>query len=134
MFYPDPAYVCSLRAGGPTHFLAPGKGGSPLSTPSRPTPHDVGTSAVRPCADPTPLATASHELPNSQRPNGGPISTSGPLFQYDTEPGDFYGQNNLFLSTRRSPVDRSLVAGGAQRQSLQACLPHGHTAQWLFSP
>jgi hypothetical protein len=39
MFYPDPAYVCSLRAGGPTHFLAPGKGGSPLSTPSRPTPH-----------------------------------------------------------------------------------------------
>ena len=39
MFYPDPAYVCSLRAGGPIHFLAPGKGASPLSTPSRPTLH-----------------------------------------------------------------------------------------------
>ena len=36
---------------------------------------------------------------------------AGPLFQYATEPGDFYGQNDLFLSTRhRSPVDRSLVA------------------------
>src|SRR5271157_4998237 len=111
----------------------------------------------------------------------GGISTSGPLFQYVTEPGDFYGQNNLFLSTRRlSPVDRSLVAkalnpslfrracrmaisrnacslldfpefaqavrygvpgtpsstadhslvaGGAQRQWLQARLPDGHRAQ-----
>ncbi len=35
---------------------------------------------------------------------------TGPLFQYVTEPGDFYVQNNLFLSTRRrSPVDCSLV-------------------------
>ena len=44
-------------------FLAPGKGGSPLSTPSRPTPHDVGASRVRSCADPPPLATACHRPP-----------------------------------------------------------------------
>src|SRR5271157_6311579 len=95
MFYPDPAYVCSLRAGGPTHFLAPGKGGSPLSTPSRPTPHDVGTSGVRPCADPTPPATASHRLPNSQTANGARSRRAAPLSQYVTEPGDRIGQIKL---------------------------------------
>src|SRR5208282_4310877 len=36
---------------------------------------------------------------------------AAPLFQYVIEPGDFYGQNNLFLSARRHlPVNRSLVA------------------------
>ena len=50
-----------------------------------------------------------------------------PLFQYATEPGDFYGQNDLFLSTRhRSPVDRSLVAKALNPSLFQACLPEGH--------
>ena len=39
-----------------------------------------------------------------------------------------------FFPTRRRPtVDHSLVAGGAQRQWLQACLPDGHKPQCLFS-
>ena len=53
--------------------------------------------------------------------------------QYVTEPGDSCGQINPFLPARRRPtVDHSLVAGGTQRQSLQACLQDGHTAQCLF--
>ncbi len=40
----------------------------------------------------------------------------------------------LLPTRRRSSVDRSLVAGGARRQWLQACLPDGHTTQCLFSP
>src|SRR5271166_4399354 len=65
----------------------------------------------------------------------GPISTNGPLYiQYVTEPGDSCGKINPFLLTRCRPtVDHSLVAGGAQRQSLQSRLPDGHTAQCLFS-
>ncbi len=57
---------------------------------------------------------------------------AGPLFQYVTEPGDFHGQNDLFLSTRRrSPVDRSLVA-----KALNRCVPRSSptaqdTGPWL---
>ena len=48
------------------------------------------------------------QLPKTERARS---RRAGPLFQYVTEPGDFYGQNNSFLSNRRhSPVDRSLVA------------------------
>src|SRR5271157_4760584 len=44
--------------------------------------------------------------------------------QYVTEPGNFFGQINPFLPARRRPtVDHSLMAGGAQRQELQTCLP-----------
>src|SRR5271157_707368 len=135
MFYPDPAYVCSLRAGGPTHFLAPGKGGSPLSTPSRPSPHDVGTSGVASCADPPPPATASHRLPNSQTANGARSRRAAPLSQYVTEPGDSREQINPFSPTRRrSPVDHSLVAKGVQSQRLQACLADGLQPQCLSFP
>ena len=65
----------------------------------------------------------------------GPISTNGhSIIQYITEPGDSRGEiNPFFLAGRRRTLDHSLVAGGAQRQSLQACLPDGHTAQCLFS-
>src|SRR5271157_3118403 len=46
------------------------------------------------------------------------------IYQYVTEPGDPSGHLKLFLhKRRRSPVDRSLVAGRAQRQWHQACLP-----------
>ena len=42
---------------------------------------------------------------------------------------------NPFLPTRhRSTVVHSLVAGGAQSQWLQVCLPDGRKAQCLFSP
>src|SRR5271157_6170503 len=38
-FCPHPAYGSLLREQGSTHFLAPGKRGSPFSTPPRPTLH-----------------------------------------------------------------------------------------------
>ena len=95
-----------------------------------------------------PLATRHSPLPPTTLPHWllpatdhpiaknrtGPISTNGLYIQYVTEPGDSCGEiNPLFLARRRRTLDHSLVAGGAQRQSLQACLPDGHTAQCLFS-
>src|SRR5271157_2027405 len=57
----------------------------------------------------------------------GPIWTSGPSISLCAEPGDSCAQIHPFLPTRRcSPVDRSLVAGGAPRQRLEACLPDTH--------
>jgi hypothetical protein len=64
----------------------------------------------------------------------GPIWPSGPSILLCTETGDSCGESNPFPPTRRRPtVDHSLVAGGAQRQWLQACLPDGHQPQCLFS-
>src|SRR5271166_706222 len=58
-----------------------------------------------------------------------------PLFLLCTEPGDSCGKSNPFPPTHRRPtVDHSLVAGGAQRQWLQACLPDGNQPQCLSSP
>ncbi len=59
-----------------------------------------------------------------------------PLYiQYVTEPGDSCGKINPFLPTRCRPtVKHSLAAGDAQRQWLQARLPHGHQPQCPFSP
>ena len=37
---------------------------------TRPTPPSAGSSGVRSCADPPPLATACHRPPNCQNPNG----------------------------------------------------------------
>ena len=108
--------------------LATTTGSLPCFSPhaSRPTlRRPAGSGRARPspagyCLPPT------AQLPKTERARS---RRAAPLFQYVTEPGDFYGQNNLFLSTRRrSPVDRSLVAGGAQRQRLQACLPDGTSA------
>src|SRR5271157_6289740 len=121
MFYPDPAYVCSLRAGGPTHFLAPGKGGSPLSTPSRPTPHDVGTSGVRPSADPTPLATASHRLPNSQTANGARSRRAASLYSVCHRTGRPLRANQTFVGARqlvRQDGWQAAIFGGRSRPSL----------------
>ena len=60
------------------------------------------------------------QLPKTERARS---RRAGRLFQYVTEPGDLYGQNHLFLSTRCRPtVDHSFVAGDAQRQWLRrAC-------------
>ena len=65
----------------------------------------------------------------------GPDLDERPLYiHYVTEPGDSCGKIKPFFPTRHRPtVDHSLVAGGAQRQWLQARLPDGHTAQCLFS-
>ncbi len=74
--------------------------------PRRP-PGPAGSGVRRPspagdCLPPT------AQLPKTERAR---FRRAVLYFQYVTEPGDFYGQNNLFLSTRRrSPVDRSLVA------------------------
>src|SRR5271157_1729818 len=66
----------------------------------------------------------------------GPISTNGPsIIEYVTEPGDSCREiNPLFLARRRRTLDHSLVAGGAQRQWLQARLRDGHQPQCLSSP
>jgi hypothetical protein len=69
----------SLRAEAATHSLAPGKPGwvgaqhprghySPAPRSMPPAPRQA--SGVRSCADPAPLATACHQQPNWQRPNG----------------------------------------------------------------
>ncbi len=65
----------------------------------------------------------------------GPDLDERPLYiHYVTEPGNSCGKIKPFFPTRHHPtVDHSLVAGGAQRQWLQARLPDGHTAQCLFS-
>ena len=99
-FYPHPAHKSAPRAAWATH---PGH----CSPASRPTPNQRGEVLCRLspagyCLPPT------AQLPITERARS---RRAGPLFQYVTEPGDFYGQNHLFLSTRRrSPVDRSLVA------------------------
>ena len=55
--------------------------------------------------------------------------------EYVTEPGDSCGKiKPCFPTRRRRTLDHSLVARGAQRQSLQACLPDGHQPQCRFSP
>src|SRR5271166_2756972 len=61
------------ESGRATHFLAPGKGGSPLSTPPRPTPHDArpagsGRAQTLP-RWPLPDTDSQilHELPRPQR-------------------------------------------------------------------
>ncbi len=70
------------------------------------------------------IRAPAQRLPKTERAL---ISTSGPSISLFTEPGDSCGQINPFLPTRRRPtVDHSLVAGGAQRHQLQACLPDGH--------
>jgi hypothetical protein len=97
-------------------------------------PPSSGARGVRSCADPPRLATLTPtaELPQTER---GPISTSGPSISLCAEPGDSCAQINPFLSTRRcSPVDRSLVAGGDQRQWIQGCRPHGHQPERVSSP
>src|SRR5271157_2197331 len=58
---------------------------SPLATTS---PPSAGTSGLRSCADPPPLAIACRRPPNCQEPNG-PDLDERPLFWYVTEPGDF---------------------------------------------
>jgi len=55
--------------------------------------------------------------------------------QYFTEPGNFFGQINPFLPSRRRPgVEHSLLAGGAQRQGLQTYRPDGQLNSLLFPP
>src|SRR5208337_3037940 len=80
---------------------------------SRSTPHtalrwDQRVQVVRRPSPAGYLLPPTAQMPKTERARS---RRAGPLFQYVTEPGDFYGQNNLFLSTRRrSTVDRSLVA------------------------
>ncbi len=66
-----------------------------------------GTSGVRSCADPSPLATASHRQPNWERPNRVRSRRAGPLFQYGTKPGDPYGKTRSFFPPSPGP-DRKL--------------------------
>src|SRR5208337_2715750 len=57
-----------------------GVGQGPFTGHSPPEPPSAGTSGVRSCADPPPLATACHRPPNSQRPNGARSRRAAPLY------------------------------------------------------
>ena len=102
MFYPDPAYVRSLRAGGPIHFLAPGKGGSPLSTPSRPTLHAPRCRGQRVQAShrPSPAGCCHPPTTELEKTERGPISTSGPLISVWHQTGRSVRQNPAFSRAR----------------------------------
>ena len=103
----------------------------PPHTPRRRPPEPARSGRTRTLPRWLLLAT-DREFPKTER---GPISTSEPSISLCAEPGDSCGQIHPFLPTRRrSPVDRSLVAGGAQPQFVQACLPDGHPPQCPFSP
>ncbi len=109
-----PIRAASGRA---THFLAPGQRGCstvPLATVlPPPAPHRRPSAPAGSSYEPT---LPRWLLPDADTRIGkeptGPDLDERPLYiKYVTEPGDFYGQNNLFPSTRRrSSVDRSLVA------------------------
>ena len=102
---------------------------SPLATRHY-LPPSAGPSGVRSCADPPPLATACHRLPNCERSNGPDLAERTLYSYYTPNQAIPAGKSNPFPPTRRRPtVDHSLVAGGAQRQWLQACLPDGHQPQ-----
>ena len=96
------------------------------SRPTLPAPRSAShavTSGVRSCADPPPLVLPASDC-RIAKDRMGPIWPSGPSILLCTEPGNSGGKSNPFPSTRRRPtVDHSLVAGGAQRQWLQTCLP-----------
>ena len=137
-FYPHPAHKSALRAEGATHFFAPGQRGCftvPLATvlpppAPRPTPGPAGSGR----AQTPPLAYCMQPTAELTKVEQGPISTSGASI-FSMSPNQAIPTDKLirFFPTRRRPtVDHSLVAGGTQRQSLQACLPDGHTAQCLF--
>ena len=89
--------------------------------------HSPVPRGFRSCADPSPLATAIHRPPNSQRPNR-PRSRRAALYiiQYVTEPGDSCEQGKPFSQLA---VDQPLAiltwhealhASGSRR----ACLIH----------
>ena len=98
---------------------------SPLATISRRPPGPAGSGRVRN----SPLATACHRLPNCERSNG-PDLAERTLYLIMHRARQFLRKIQSVPPTRRRPtVDHSLVAGGAQRQWLQACLPDGHQPQ-----
>ncbi len=115
--------VPSLRIHWPltTGYCSRATGHYPLAT--RPTPPSAGTSGVRSCANPPPLASLSPTvgLPKTERD---PISTGPPiLLCHRTKRFLRTNQTILPLPARRRPtVDHSFVAGSAQRHQFQACL------------
>ena len=95
---------------------------APRPTPPSAGPTGSGRAGPSPAGD---CQTLTTELEKTER---GPISTIGTsILKYVTKPGDRFGRIKLFLpARRRTTVGRPLVAGGAQSQWLQACLPNGH--------
>src|SRR5271166_2118244 len=138
-FYPHPAHQSALRAEGATHFLAPGQRGCstvPLATvlpppAPRPTPGPAGSGR----AQTLPPAYCMQPTAELTKVEQDPISTSGASI-FSMSPNQAIPTEKLirFFPTRRRPtVDHSLVAGGAQGQWLQACLPDGLKPQCLLS-
>jgi hypothetical protein len=94
---------------------------------TRHSPPIAGASGVRSCADRSPLATACHRQAKCQRPNGA----------RSRRPSSHHAPNQAISADKfirfspapcGSPIDYSLVPGGAQRQWLQAYLLVGHHA------
>ena len=83
--------------------------------------------------DPPPLATAIHRPPNCERSNG-PDLAERILYLIMHRTRRFLRKIRFPPARRRPTVDHSLVARGARRQWLQACLPDGHQPQCQFSP
>jgi len=113
---------------GPATFRRPGSVVGPQRPPGhcsaapRYTPPPHPTSGIRSCADPPSLATCLTPTTDLSKTERDPIATSGPTISV-------WHQTGRSLRKKQSvcpgspPLDRSLTAGGAQRQSLQACLP-----------
>jgi len=84
---------------------------------------------------PKQLGMVSPELLPLCPPSSSDLDERPLCIEYVTEPDDPFGQIKLFLPARRRPaVERSLEAGDAQRQWLQARLPEFHQPQCPFSP
>src|SRR5271157_3436060 len=79
--------------------------------------------------------TASHQRPICQRADGARSRRAPPSISLCHRTRRFLRTNQSVLPARRRlTVDHSLVAGAAQRQWLQACLPDGHKPQCPSTP
>ena len=91
------------------------------------------TSGDRSCADPPRWLLPATDSQIGKGRTGSDLDERPVYIEYVTKPGDSYGKINPFPPLASAQPLHSLVAGGTQRQSLQACLPDDHTAQCLFS-
>ena len=118
---PHPAAKSALRAEGATHSLAAKKPGWPQRSTGHCSPAPRLTLHAKPAGSGREQTLPHWLLPDTNRrfvkERTGPDRDERPLsIQYVTEPGDRFGQIELFLPARRRPtVDHSHVVGGDGR-------------------
>jgi len=89
----------------------------------RPTPGPAGSGRAQTLPR-WPLPDTDHRIVKDR--TGPDLDERVVCIEYVTEPGDSFGQIKLFLPTRRrSTVDHSLIARGAQCLWLRSCLADG---------